>query len=78
MRPYLKNKLQQQKDWGMAQVVECLPRNHKVLHSIPNATKKKARKLRKGEGDGRRDIRKSNKHFRYDQKTLYRCMEISH
>jgi hypothetical protein len=32
----LKNKKHKKKDWGMAQVVECLPSKGEVLSSNPN------------------------------------------
>jgi hypothetical protein len=32
-----------QKDWDMAQVVECLPNKHEALSSIPNTNKTEKR-----------------------------------
>jgi hypothetical protein len=40
-RPYLKNKLKEKRAKGMAQVIECLPTNLKILSSNPSTDKKK-------------------------------------
>jgi hypothetical protein len=43
-RPYLKNKLKQNRGEGMAQVVEHLSSKSKTLSSNPNSAKKKKKK----------------------------------
>jgi hypothetical protein len=43
-RPFLKNKIQNKKASGLAQVVESLPNMYKALGSVPSTEKKKEQK----------------------------------